>query len=84
MWQGVKSLYQRNLQEALINNNPDGNFISFDCNWVQPMWRQWGKDIGKICGRTSGDIVPFWGPMLHKQCRQRHHSGGKTLCGPGT
>ncbi|GFE83636.1 hypothetical protein GCM10011487_56360 [Steroidobacter agaridevorans] len=59
---GVQSLF-RQIDAALIRNNPDGDFVLSLCIWGAGNVRAWGKDFGNI-SRTSDDINPTWGRLL--------------------
>jgi len=58
----VQSLF-RQIDSALIRNNPDGDFLLSLCIWGAGNVRAWGKDFGNI-SRTSDDINPTWGRLL--------------------
>jgi alpha-galactosidase len=58
----VQSLF-RQIDAALIRNNPDGDFLLSLCIWGAGNVRAWGKDFGNI-SRTSDDINPAWGRLL--------------------
>lgn len=58
----VQSLF-RQIDAALIRNNPDGDFLLSLCVWGAGNVRAWGKDFGNI-SRTSDDINPTWGRLL--------------------
>lgn len=58
----VQSLF-RQIDAALIRNNPDGDFLLSLCIWGAGNVRAWGKDFGNI-SRTSDDINPSWGRLL--------------------
>jgi alpha-galactosidase len=58
----VQSLF-RQIDTALIRNNPDGDFLLSLCIWGAGNVRSWGKDFGNI-SRTSDDINPTWGRLL--------------------
>lgn len=58
----VQSLF-RQIDAALIRNNPDGDFVLSLCIWGAGNVRAWGKDFGNI-SRTSDDINPTWGRLL--------------------
>jgi len=49
---------------ALERHNPDGDFLYSLCIWGAADVRSWFKDYGNI-SRTSDDIAPYWGRMLH-------------------
>ena len=59
----VRGLY-REVADALHRHNPDGDYVFSICAWGQADVREWGKDLGNV-SRTSDDIVPVWGSMLH-------------------
>ena len=58
----VQSLF-RQIDAALVRNNPDGDFLLSLCIWGAGNVRAWGKDFGNI-SRTSDDITPTWGRLL--------------------
>ncbi len=58
----VQSLF-RQIDGALIRNNPDGDFVLSLCIWGAGNVRAWGKDFGNM-SRTSDDINPTWGRLL--------------------
>lgn len=53
----------REIHEALVRSNPDGDFVLSLCVWGAGNVRAWGKDFGNI-SRTSDDINPTWSRML--------------------
>ncbi|MCW3846033.1 NPCBM/NEW2 domain-containing protein [Sphingomonas sp. LB-2] len=59
----VRSLYGQ-VRQALEKYNPDNDFIYSLCLWGSADVRSWAKDTGNI-SRTSDDIAPTWGRMLH-------------------
>ncbi len=59
----VKALYAR-FATALAAVNPDSDYILSLCLWGSANVRAWGKDVGNLT-RTSDDIRPMWGRMLH-------------------
>lgn len=59
----VRALYQK-VAEALERSNPDGDFIFSICLWGAADVRSWAHEVGNI-SRTSEDIGPQWGRMLH-------------------
>ncbi|WP_242151484.1 NPCBM/NEW2 domain-containing protein [Sphingomonas sp. BAUL-RG-20F-R05-02] len=58
----VQSLF-RQINAALVRDNPDGDYLLSLCIWGAANVRSWGKDFGNI-SRTSDDINPTWGRML--------------------
>lgn len=58
----VQSLF-RQINSALVRNNPDGDFLLSLCIWGAGNVRAWGKDFGGL-SRTSDDINPTWGRLL--------------------
>lgn len=58
----VQSLF-RQIDAALVRNNPDGDFLLSLCIWGAGNVRAWGKDFGNL-SRTSDDINPTWGRLL--------------------
>lgn len=59
----VRNLYEE-VGEALHRHNPDGDYVFSICIWGAADVRSWGKDVGNM-SRTSEDILPTWGRMLH-------------------
>ena len=59
----VRRLYGE-LRDTLQQVRPLGDFVLSLCNWGSANVRGWGKDYGTIW-RTSNDIDPTWGRMLH-------------------
>jgi len=59
----VQSLYDR-VRMALEKYNPDDDFIYSLCLWGAADVRSWAKAMGNM-SRTSDDIAPTWGRMLH-------------------
>lgn len=59
----VRGLYDR-VRQALEKHNPDNDFVFSLCLWGAADVRAWAKDIGNM-SRTSDDIAPTWGRMLH-------------------
>jgi hypothetical protein len=59
----VRSLYDE-VRRALETHNPDDDFVFSLCLWGAANVRAWGKDMGNM-SRTSDDIAPTWGRMLH-------------------
>lgn len=59
----VRELYEE-VGRALDKHNPDGDFVFSLCIWGSADVRSWGKDVGAM-SRTSEDISPTWGRMLH-------------------
>ena len=59
----VRALYSR-FAAALAAVNPDNDYILSICLWGSANVRAWGKDVGNLT-RTSDDIRPLWGRMLH-------------------
>jgi hypothetical protein len=59
----VRGLYEE-LRRALENQNPDGDFVFSLCLWGAANVRAWAKEVGNM-SRTSDDIAPSWGRMLH-------------------
>jgi len=53
----------RQINAALVRNNPDGDYLLSLCIWGAANVRAWGKDYGAI-SRTSDDISPAWGRLL--------------------
>jgi hypothetical protein len=59
----VRVLYAA-VGQALERHNPDGDFVFSLCLWGAADVRAWAKDMGNM-SRTSDDIAPTWGRMLH-------------------
>ncbi|QIK80097.1 alpha-galactosidase [Sphingomonas piscis] len=59
----AKRLYAQ-VRAALEKYNPDNDFVFSLCLWGAADVRAWGKDMGNM-SRTSDDIAPTWGRMLH-------------------
>jgi hypothetical protein len=59
----VRELYAE-VGRALEKHNPDGDFVFSLCLWGAADVRAWAKDLGNM-SRTSDDIAPTWGRMLH-------------------
>ena len=53
----------RQINAALVRENPDGDYILSLCIWGAANVRAWGKDYGAV-SRTSDDISPAWGRLL--------------------
>jgi hypothetical protein len=58
----VKAMFQQ-INDALVRDNPDGDYLLSLCVWGAADVRNWGKDYGSV-SRTSDDISPAWGRML--------------------
>ncbi|MDR7335755.1 NPCBM/NEW2 domain-containing protein [Roseateles asaccharophilus] len=58
----VQGLF-REINDALVRSNPDGDFLLSLCVWGAGNVRAWGKDFGNL-SRTSDDITPSWSRML--------------------
>ena len=59
----VRALY-RQVGDALERSNPDGDFVFSICLWGSANVRSWAHNVGNL-SRTSEDIGPQWGRMLH-------------------
>lgn len=59
----TKALFA-SVRDALIQFNPDDDFIFSICLWGAANVREWAREVGNI-SRTSEDIFPIWGRMLH-------------------
>ncbi len=59
----VRALFA-GVADALARYNPDGHYLFSICLWGSADVRTWGKDLGGI-SRTSEDISPIWGRLLH-------------------
>ncbi|WP_294063115.1 NPCBM/NEW2 domain-containing protein [Sphingomonas sp.] len=60
---GTKALYTQ-VARALERANPDNDFIFSLCLWGAADVRSWAREIAST-SRTSEDIFPIWGRMLH-------------------
>ncbi|MES3020164.1 MAG: NPCBM/NEW2 domain-containing protein [Pseudomonadota bacterium] len=60
---GVRDRYDA-VSNALQKYRPDNDYLLSLCIWGAADVRSWGKDVGNI-SRTSNDIMPFWGRLLH-------------------
>ena len=58
----IQSMF-RQINQALVRENPDGDYILSLCIWGAANVRAWGKDYGGV-SRTSDDISPAWGRLL--------------------
>jgi hypothetical protein len=59
----VRALYGQ-VRDALEKYNPDNDFIFSLCLWGAADVRSWARNVGNM-SRTSDDIAPTWGRMLH-------------------
>jgi len=59
----VRGLYDQ-VRKALERHNPDNDFVFSLCLWGAADVRAWAKNVGNM-SRTSDDIAPNWGRMLH-------------------
>jgi alpha-galactosidase len=59
----VQALYGE-VAAALDRSNPDGDFLFSICLWGSADVRSWAHETGNL-SRTSEDIGPQWGRMLH-------------------
>lgn len=59
----VRGLYEK-VADALERFNPDGDFVFSICLWGSADVRSWAHEVGNL-SRTSEDIGPQWGRMLH-------------------
>lgn len=59
----VRGRYQA-VADALAKYRPQGDYLLSLCAWGMADVRSWGKEIGNT-SRTSDDIMPVWGRMLH-------------------
>ena len=59
----VRGLYTQ-VADALAKYNDANDYLFSLCLWGSADVRAWGKNIGGI-SRTSEDISPHWGRMLH-------------------
>lgn len=60
---GVQSLFGE-VRDALRAVRPSGDYVLSLCLWGSANVRSWGRDYGTM-SRTSNDIDPTWGRMLH-------------------
>lgn len=60
---GTKGLYTR-VRQALERTNPDDDFVFSLCLWGAADVRSWAHEMANM-SRTSEDIFPIWGRMLH-------------------
>lgn len=68
----VKALYSE-VGEALARHNPDNDYVFSLCLWGSADSRSWSKEMGNM-SRTSEDISPNWGRMLHNLDSVAHRS----------
>ncbi|TRW17336.1 NPCBM/NEW2 domain-containing protein [Glacieibacterium frigidum] len=59
----LRAAYQ-SVSDALQRARPNGDYVFSICAWGAGNVRAWGKEIGNVV-RTSSDILPVWGRMLH-------------------
>lgn len=59
----TKALYAQ-VREALERTNPDDDFVFSLCLWGAADVRSWAHEMANM-SRTSEDIFPIWGRMLH-------------------
>lgn len=59
----VRALYEE-VRDALAAVRPAGNYVYSLCLWGAANVRSWGGRVGTMW-RTSNDIDPTWGRMLH-------------------
>ncbi|ESQ80244.1 NPCBM/NEW2 domain-containing protein [Asticcacaulis sp. YBE204] len=59
----LKAMYVE-VADSLRKYNPDNDYVLSICSWGRADVRTWGKDVGNLW-RTSYDINPTWGSMLH-------------------
>jgi len=59
----VRTLYGE-VRDALRAVRPSGDYVFSLCLWGSANVRSWGGDVGTM-SRTSNDIDPSWGRMLH-------------------
>jgi len=52
------------VSDAIALARPKGDYVFSICAWGSANVRAWGKDVGNVI-RTSNDITPVWGRMLH-------------------
>ncbi|MFC3098494.1 NPCBM/NEW2 domain-containing protein [Alteraurantiacibacter palmitatis] len=52
------------VRDALARHNPDGDYVFSLCIWGSSDVRSWAHNFGNL-SRTSEDISPHWGRMLH-------------------
>jgi hypothetical protein len=59
----TKTLYTQ-VRQALERANPDDDFVFSLCLWGAADVRSWAREVANM-SRTSEDIFPIWGRMLH-------------------
>lgn len=59
----VRGLYT-SVRDAIVSVRPQQDFTYSICNWGTANVRSWGRETGNLW-RTSFDIAPTWGRMLH-------------------
>lgn len=59
----VRALYA-DVARTLARYRPDNDYLFSICLWGSADVRAWGKDLGGL-SRTSEDLSPQWGRMLH-------------------
>jgi len=59
----VRSLYEQ-VRDQLKRVRSRGDYVLSLCLWGSANVRSWGEDVGTLW-RTSRDIDPSWGSMLH-------------------
>ncbi|MEP6502443.1 MAG: NPCBM/NEW2 domain-containing protein [Betaproteobacteria bacterium] len=65
------------VRDAIVAVRPRQDFVFSICNWGTANVRAWGRDVGNLW-RTSADIAPTWGRMLHtydSTVRRELHAG---------
>lgn len=60
---GVRDGYDE-VGKALLKTRPANDFTFSICVWGDADVRNWGQHVGNAI-RTSADIAPWWGRMLH-------------------
>jgi len=59
----VRNAYEE-VGQALAKTRPANDFAFSVCVWGDADVRSWGQHVGNMI-RTSSDIAPWWGRMLH-------------------
>jgi len=59
----VRGLYEQ-VRSAIEKYNPDNDYVFSLCLWGAADVRSWSRYVGNM-SRTSDDIAPTWGRMLH-------------------
>lgn len=59
----LRAAYQ-SVSDALQRARLNGDYVFSICAWGAGNVRDWGRQVGNVV-RTSSDILPVWGRMLH-------------------